>query len=221
VEKKALPANFFNNALYVSGDATFNGTAYEVNGDPAPEVGNVVYSGSVSGDTSGVTGALIPDSSIVPLVNLDYAQLRQISSAQGNVYDAFRLSTDTLPDSFWYDEAAGIPNVVYVETDLSLKGNIGTIGGFFVVVGDVLTNPGAVEDTTVDGNGQVNGCIYTRGKFRVNGGGNRLTVYGGVWAGEEIILNGNATVTYHPPYMNAIQGLSLSTDFQVLSWQEL
>jgi type II secretory pathway pseudopilin PulG len=221
VQKIPLPANFFGNALYSSGDVTFNGTAYDVNGDPSPEVGNVVYSGAISGDTSNVTGAVIPDSSISPLANLDYAQLREISAGQGNVYDEFRLSTDTLPGSFWFDEAAGIPNVVYVEADLTLKGNVGTVGGFFVVVGDVLTNPGVVEDTTISGNGQVDGCIYTRGVFRINGGGAGLNVYGGVWAGEEVILNGSASVTYHPEYMNAISGLSLSTDVQILSWQEL
>jgi len=214
VKKEDMSADFFNSALYVSGDIALNGSAYEINGD-------LVYSGDLSGNPDNVTGDLTQDPLVSPLTRLDFSQLRQVSGSQGNIYDAARLKTDFLPSSFWYDEAEGIPNIVYVETDLTLKGNVGTVGGFFVVVGDVLTNPGAIEDTAINGNGQIEGCIYTTGEFRINGGGGGLNVNGGVWAGQESTLNGNANITYNQVYMNAIESLSLSTNFQVIAWEEL
>jgi len=214
MEKKDLPENFYDSALYICDDITFNGKSYQVNGD-------VVYGDELSGSTEYVTGTITQDPSINPLVSLDFAQLRDISAGQGNVYDAERLADDFLPTSFWYDEPAAIPNVVYIETDLTLRGNIGDVGGFFIVVGDVLTNPSATQDTTINGNGEIDGCIYTTGEFTVNGGGNGLNVNGAVWAGEESTLNGNVNITYNGTYMSAIDGLSLSTDYQLILWEEL
>lgn len=213
VEKQDMPDNFFDNALYVSGDVTFNGDAYEVNG-------GVIYSGSLSGNPDNITpNPPLQDSSISPLIRLDFSQLRQISEAQGNIYDALRLRTDPLPDSFFYE--GGTPNVVYVESDLTLNGNIGTVAGFFVVVGDVITNPDNTEDTTINGNGEIQGAIYTTGEFRINGGGGGLNVSGGVWAGQEARLNGNTTVSYNAMYMQHIKNLDIGTSFGVISWQEL
>ena len=230
VQKEDMPLDFFDNALYSSGDATFNGNAYEVNGD-------VIYAGEFSGDSSNVDGDVIQDPSISPLARLDFCQLRQISASQGNVYDAFRLSSDFLPGSFWYtraddgvdndedgtsDEAdEWVPNIVYVEADLVLRGNVGIVGGVFVVVGDVITDPDNTQDTTINGNGEIDGCVYTTGEFTVNGGGNGINVNGGVWAGLEATLNGNVNVTYNAEYMDALDNLPLNTDIQIISWQEL
>jgi hypothetical protein len=110
---------------------------------------------------------------------------------------------------------------VYILTDLELKGNIGTVGGFFVVVGDVLTNPLGTYDTQISGNGQIDGCVYTLGTFEINGGGNGLNVLGGIWADREVELNGNATVVYNEDYMKAIKALNINPDVQLLSWREL
>lgn len=216
--RKAIPANFYDNAIYSAQDVDLNGNAYVVNGD-------VRYAGSI--DNSGnVVGAITNDPTIAPLARLDFTQLRNISQAQGNLYDAARLrevqrGRDNFPNSFWFNQGLNIPNVVYVEQDLQLNGNIGTIGGFFVVAGNVLTDPSGGADATINGNGQIAGCIYTLGEFTINGGGGGLNVDGGIWSADESRLNGNVTVQYNAAYMNAISGLNINPDVQVVSWREL
>lgn len=219
VKQSLPPANFYDNAIYASKEVDFNGNAYLVDG-------KVIYGEGPISDTDNVTGTVTQDDSASPLAQLNFAQLYSISQAQGNVYDEDRLDdvkkgNDSFPASFWFDEFTNTPNIVYVESNLELKGNVGTIGGFFVVVGDVITNPGGSTDTSINGNGEIAGCIYTTGKFRVNGGGGGLNVNGGVWANEEVELNGNATVTYNEDYMNAINDLNLTPDIQLLSWREV
>ncbi|MEW6008612.1 MAG: hypothetical protein AB1629_03155 [Candidatus Omnitrophota bacterium] len=222
--KEAIPANFYDNAIYSSGEVDFNGNAYSVDG-------NVVYYSEIE-NPDNVTGTVTQDDTANPLAMLDFNDLYNKALAQGNVYDAQRLEDvnnglDSFPASFWrtppvdpMQPETGIPNFVYIEGDLVLNGNIGTVGGFFIVVGDVLNNPSATFDSTINGNGQIDGCIYTRGIFRVNGGGGGLNVNGGVWSGEEAELNGNATVTYNADYMAAIEA-NISADVQIISWREL
>lgn len=221
---RQIPEGFYDNVIWVSANLDFNGNAYTADG-------NVVHGDtSPPSNTSGVTGTITYDPAATPLPRLSFEQLHDIAQAQGNVYDEARLSggPDVFPDSFWYTEPAdpndpttGVPNVNYITTDLVLNGNIGTVGGFFVVVGDVITDPSASQDTTINGNGQVDGAIYTTGDFRVNGGGNGLNVSGGVWAGNEVRLNGNATLTYNLDYMKALEGMGLNADVQVVSWRDL
>lgn len=216
--RKAVPANFYENAIYSSGDIDPNGNSYLIDG-------KVRYADDID-NTDHITGTITQDPNISPLARLDFSQLHSISSTQGNVYDSARLrevqkGNDSFPSSFWYNQANNIPNVVYVEDDLQLNGNIGTIGGFFVVVGDVLTDPSGGADSTINGNGSIAGCIYTLGEFTVNGGGGNLNIDGGVWSAEETGINGNATVQYNAAYMNAISGLNINPDVQVLSWREV
>ena len=227
---KRIPPNFYSNALYSAGDLDINGDAYSVDGD-------VIYAGELDSDhPENITGTTTADSTISPLARLDFEQLYTISDSQGNVYDVAGngklLDPDTgleetLPASFWYslptdpaDPTTGVPNVVYIQGDLKLTGNVGTVGGFLVVVGDVITNEDEVYDTTISGTGLIDGAIYTRGSFRVNGGGTGLNVNGGVWAGQEIRLNGSADITYNEDYMTAIQALQIEADAQVTSWQD-
>jgi hypothetical protein len=224
-----VPPNFYDNAIYSAGDVDLNGSAYSI-------TGKVRYADSID-NTDNIVGEITQDSTISPLARLDFEQLRTISTAQGNLYDEERLDDgDAYPTTFWYtrgddsvdndsdgsiDEAdEWVPNVVYVEGDLTLNGNIGTIGGFFVVVGDVINTPDISQDAIINGRGQIEGAIYTRGIFRVNGGGGNLNVNGGVWSGELARLNGNATVTYNYDYMHAIDLLNIDADFQVESWRE-
>ena len=221
---RQIPEGFYDNVIWASQNLDLNGNAYVADGD--------VVHGDTSppNNTDGITGTVTYNPAANPLPRLSFDQLHAIAQAQGNVYDAARLAggPGVFPDSFWYtpptdpnDPTTGVPNINYITTDLVLNGNIGTIGGFFVVVGDVLTNPSAAEDATINGNGQVAGAIYTTGNFRVNGGGNGLNVDGGVWAGNEARLNGNATLTYNADYMAAIEGLDLNADVQVVSWRDL
>lgn len=227
VIKKYISPNFYDNAIYTADELDLNGNAYVVNG-------NVIYGDpEPAGNTGNINGTITQDTSIYPLVCFNFQQLHDISEAQGNVYNDQRLrnvqkNLDSFPSSFWYspptnpeDPTTGIPNIVYIETDLQLNGNIGTIGGFFVVVGDVITNPLGTYDATINGNGQIDGCIYTLGTFEVNGGGGGLNVFGGVWAGVEAELNGNTNVTYNRDYMEAIKGLNINPDIQIISWREI
>lgn len=221
---RQIPQGFYDNVIWAAANLDFNGSAYLADGDVAH--GDT----TPPSNTSGVTGTVTYNPAANSLPRLSFDQLHAIAQAQGNVYDAARLSggPGVFPDSFWYtpptdpnDPTTGVPNINYITTNLVLNGNIGTIGGFFVVVGDVLTNPSAEEDTTINGNGEVAGAIYTTGNFRVNGGGNGLNVDGGVWAGNEVRLNGHATLTYDADHMAAIQALGINADVQVVSWRDL
>lgn len=223
VTKAETPPNFFDHAIYSANEIDFNGNSYTVDG-------KVIYAGSI--DNPGrVTGTVTQDASIAPLAQFNFAALRNIAISQGNLYDAARLSQvqknkDSFPTQFFNNPPTNtIPNVVYVEGDMVLNGNIGTVGGFFLVVGDVLTDPNATQDTTINGNGQVSGCIYTTGDFKINGGGGGLNVNGGVWSGNEAELNGNANVTYNLDYMYAIKAMienqGLGAMLQVLTWREI
>ena len=224
VVQKFIPPGFYDNIIWAAANLDFNGNAYSV-------TGNVIHGDtSPSGDMNGVHGTVTYNAAANPLPRLSFQQLYNIAQAQGNVYDAARLSggPSVFPSSFWHtpptdpaDPSTGVPNVNYITTDLVLNGNIGTIGGFFVVVGNVLTDPDASEDTTINGNGQIDGAVYTTGNFRVNGGGQGLNINGGVWAGEEARLNGHATLTYNSSYMDAIEAMDIGADVQVLSWRDL
>jgi cytoskeletal protein CcmA (bactofilin family) len=224
---RSIPPNFYDNAIFSAGDLDINGDAYTVSG-------NVRYAGDFDVEHPGniTDGTTTQDNTITPLARLDFEQLYTISQAQGNVYDAGRLKevqkdNDQFPASFWYsaptdpnDPTTGVPNVVYITTDLQVNGNIGQIGGIFVVVGDVITDPDDTQDTTLNGNGTIDGLVYTRGEFRINGGATGLNVNGGIWAGEEARLNGSADVTYNADYMTAMQALDISGSVQISSWRE-
>lgn len=217
VMSKSIPPNFYDNAIYSAGEVDLNGNSYSI-------TGNIRYADEID-NTGNVNGTITQDPSINPLARFDFQQLRALSSSQQNVYvlNGNQLVNEAtgqqgFPGSFWY--SPGVPNIVYIEGDLQLNGNIGTIGGFFVVAGDVINNPGATYDTTVNGNGQIEGAIYTRGEFRINGGGGNLNINGGVWAGEEARLNGNAHVNYNQSYLEAIGNLNLNADVQISSWKD-
>lgn len=221
---KYIPPEFYDNAVYSAGDIDLNGNSYSIDG-------NVLYADTIE-NTDNITGTITYDPQASPLARLDFQQLYTISEGQDNIYDEARLDDvkkgeDSFPDSFWYSEptdpndpTTGTPNVVYVESDLELNGNIGTIGGFFVVAGDVITNPDDTSDATINGNGEIDGVVYTLGEFRINGGGGGLNVNGGVWAGEEARLNGNAHIAYSEDYMSALEALDINAEVQIASWRD-
>lgn len=232
IAKKDLANSFWENALYTAGNIRVTGAAYDIDGD-------IIYGGSmlpVALNPTLFNGTSTNDISVSPLVKLDYESMRIIAAAQikpdgsDNVYTAAEIASGNppLPLDFWFDDsdadpANWIPNVVYVETDLVLNGNIGTIGGFFLVVGDVTTDPLATSETVINGNGQIDGCVYSTGEFRVNGGGAGLNVLGGVWSGTDgVRLNGSVEIEYHQPYMDAIRTIiQPSSTIQVVSWRRL
>lgn len=198
-----VPPNFYNSALYSAGNVVIKGNSYDIEGD-------VIYAGTISSNTGNIDGTITHDPAISPLASLSFNQLRAISKSQGNYHNSSQLN-GPFPNTFWYDEAAGIPNVVFLEGNLDLTGKT-SVGGFFVVGGEVI------YDAVISGNVSVKGCIYTRGNFTINGGGNSLNIEGGVWTGTGATLNGNAKIDYHGTYMQAIQNLGIDTDVQVISW---
>ncbi|MDD5431369.1 MAG: hypothetical protein PHO70_00055 [Candidatus Omnitrophica bacterium] len=218
--RRSIPADFYDNAIYSAGDITLNGNAYNING-------NVRYAGSIT-SPSNITGTHTQDPAISPLAMLDFQQLLTISQSQNNVYAYVGnklkntvSGSQNLPTSFWF--SPGVPNVVYIMGDLSINPSGGTVGGFIVVAGDVINDLTATQDTTLNGNGTVDGCIYTRGEFRVNGGGGgNLNVNGGVWAGElGARVNGSVNIGYNQTYMDALAGLNINPGVQVISWRDL
>jgi hypothetical protein len=213
-----MPAWFFGNAIFAGENVDLNGN-YTITPAGSIRYGDVI-------DPEGLGQKFDGD---FPM--LDFEQLRNTAIAQvkpngqNNLYTATDIANNKpFPDSFWFDadnDPPTIPNVVYVETNLVLKGNVGTLCGFFVVAGDVITNPSSDgADTTINGNGTIDGCVYTLGDFRINGGGNGLGVTGGVWGRDEVRLNGNGEVTYGQPYQDAIRALDIGVKPQIISWRE-
>ncbi len=217
--KESIPGNFYSNAIYSSGEVDLNGVVHTING-------KVVYYSELD-NSSRITGTVTQDDTANPLAMLDFEDLYNKSALQDNVYDQQRLDNgDAFPTEFWNsppsipgDPTTGMPNFVYIEGDLILNGTI-DIGGFFIVVGDVLNYPSAVYNSDINGNGTIDGCIYTRGEFRINGGAGGLNVDGGVWSGTKTRINGNATINYRSDYMAAIED-KVDPDAQLLSWREL
>jgi len=230
VLRRTIPPNFYDNAIYGAGSIDLDGNAYVVDGEVLTgDMGPIDNTQNITCDTP---PCLEQDASADPLARLSFAELYQIALSQGNVYDADRLqdiqqNQDAFPTTFCWgpptdpdDPSTCTPNVNYIVTDLVLNGNIGTIGGFFVVVGNVISNPASTEDTTINGNGQVEGIIYTTGDFVVNGGGGGLNVNGGVLAGDLARLNGNVTIAYNETYMKTLKKLDINPDIQVMMWRE-
>ncbi len=202
-----LSIPYYGGVLFVVGDITINGTSYSIDG-------NVIYAGEANPPIipapDNITGTVTYDPSITQLDQLKFDELRELSKAQGNYHDADNLS-GPFPDSFWY--APGVPNVVFLEGPLTLKGN-DSVHGFFVVGGETI------YDTTIAGNVSVDGCIYAQGDFTVKGGGGALNVTGGIWVGGNATLSGGITLEYEASYMTGVQNLGMSNTRPKILWKE-
>ncbi|MDO8525215.1 MAG: hypothetical protein Q7S07_01860 [Candidatus Omnitrophota bacterium] len=212
------PADFYSNAIYAGEDVDLNGN-YTVNGP-------IVYGDEI--DPSGLGTQSTVD---FPLLNFEQLRAMAVAQVKANGQNNLYTQADItggkpFPASFWFVDPTGIipentvPNVVYVETNLTLNGNIPPMGGFYVVAGDVLTDPSGGADSNINGTGTIDGCVYTLGDFRINGGGNGLGITGGVWGRDEVRLNGNATVTYNASYMASISTMDIGFVAQIISWKE-
>lgn len=200
--RRSTPDHFFDNAIYSANNINIQGSSYNIDG-------NVIYGGAIS-STKNIDGTVTHDPTINPLALLSFSQLRTVSQAQGNYHDAAHLN-GPFPTSFWY--SAGVPNVVFVEGSFDLSGK-SKVGGFYVVGGEVI------YDATISGNVAVDGAIYSRGTFTINGGGNALNIFGGVWS-NQVVLNGGVDVRYNKPYMDAIKNLGIAYEVQITNWQDL
>jgi len=210
-----VPDTFYTNAIYCAGDIRSKNNAYGV-------TGNVTYGGNISYTEGNIEpNPPLHDANITPLALLNFDQIRAISYNQtiiknGDTYRNYHNATQLsgpFPETFWYNETAGIPNVVFLEGNLDLSGHT-TVGGFFVVGGEVLYN------ATISGNVNVKGSIYTPGQFTIDGGGGALNVDGGVWSGRGTTLNGGAEMAFNGTYMQAISDLDIDTDAQIVAWRD-
>lgn len=205
---RLAPTDFYGNAIYTTNGISFNGSAYQV-------VGDIVtgYTGTIS-NTGNVQGDIIQDAAYAPLPELDFELLKQIAISQGNYFDSWTILFKTLPTTFYY--APGIPNVVYIDdARLTLNGN-DVVGGFIILADETQASP-----VTLTGNAAIDGIVYTKGDFRVGGGGHELNINGGVFAGDTTTLGGNIDVTANQAYADAIKNLNPTTGFSILSWREL
>ena len=204
-----LSIPYYGGVLFVAGDIGISGASYSIDG-------NVIYAGtatpSIIPPPANITGTVTYDPSIGELDPLKFDQLRVLSQSQGNYHDASHLG-GPFPGSFWYDEAAGIPNVVFLEGALTLKGN-DSVHGFFVVGGE------AIYDTTIAGNVSIDGCLYTQGDFTVKGGGGVMNVTGGIWVGGNATLKGGITLAYEGNYMTAVRDLGMGVEPPKILWRE-
>ncbi len=252
IVKKTLPNNFFDYALYTAEDLRFSGQnlAYDVEGKaiyantPSGDLSDICYDNNdpptpddptddVCSSPEGSEPAVTHDPSISPLLRFVFSALRAVAASQSNpntvnrnnIYTAEDLKKKRpFPSTFYYNEnPANGPNVVYVEGAMALSGG-DVVGGLFLVVGNVTENPEVAVDSTVGGNITIDGAIYTRGEFTLNGGGGELNITGGVWAGGDILVDGGGTVEYSREYMDAIASLINETGAapapQIVSWKE-
>ena len=249
---KGIPLNFYDYPIFTGEDVNFNGNAFSVVNDVLGKA--VLYGGENDIEhPENIDGLVTQDASVNPIPRLDFEDILAESKKQntdtypetGNVYDVsnggklidpITKEEKALPETFWYivddidgdgevdDDENWVPNIVYIQGDLKINGQIGTIGGFLVVAGDVITDleDEEFEDVAIVGEGEVIGVIYTLGELDINGGGtNGLEIDGGAWAGEGVTINGSADVLYNKEYMDAIKGLEIEPIHQIVAWKDL
>ncbi|MBF0521474.1 MAG: hypothetical protein HQL24_00290 [Candidatus Omnitrophica bacterium] len=219
---RKIPAGFYDYAIYAAGNLEEKGNV----------VGGVIYGGTASGGFKDPQPTVVtPDPSINPLALLDFDQIKTLSKNQGNYHSVAKNCTNNkgqaaacapaYPTSFWYDAVNKIPNVVFLEDeDFTVSGNA-TYGGFIVVGGG-----GVTYDATINGTVSIDGCIYTRGDFTINGGGHGDKNAQGlnlnnIWVGGTTTLGGSSVFIYRKDYADAIKALNINPDVQITSWKEV
>lgn len=236
ISKSPLPSNLFDHAIYTSGDLTSNGAAGSITGD--------IIVGGIFTDNGGITmDTPTEDPTIDPITRLNFEDLKIASEAQNNDYETskngkkyYEPGTENekaLPGDFWYttaddgvdndddgiiDEAdEWVPNIVYIDGDISISGS-GAVGGFLIVGGDM------VADATLGGSGIIDGVVYMLGGLTINGGGGEdtLNINGGILAGGNTTLNGSPTIEYNITYMDAIKSNTpIDSDPEISSWEDI
>ena len=248
---KEIPLNFYDYPIFTAGDVNFNGNSFSVVNDELGKA--VLYGGENDIEhPDNIEGSIDQDPTVNPIPRLDFEDILDMSLEQntdtypetGNIYDVsnggklidpITKEEKALPETFWYivddidgdgevdDDENWVPNIVYIQGDLKINGQIGTIGGFLVVAGDVITNleDEEFEDVAIVGEGEIEGVIYTLGELDINGGGtNGLEIDGGAWAGAGVTINGSADVLYNKVYMDAIKGLEIDLVYQIDTWRD-
>lgn len=214
------PQDFYDVAIYGNENLDFNGNAYIVDGTVITN-----YDGELE-NMDNVTGDVIQTDDSFPQLDMEY--LHSIALSQGHVYSGVTLHNADIPETFWYveptdplDPSTGVPNVLYITSDLTLGPHINTIGGIIIVAGSEMIPSQIDGDTSARGNITINGILYTTGNFTVNGGGNIFNVNGSILAGGIATLNGNVDVSYNVIYSQAFENLAVTTELEILMWREI
>lgn len=224
--------DIFNNVLWASGDLDINGNNRTVEGE-------VFAGGDINCNPGACNGVNDPDPEQendpnYPFQYLDaevLLALKQMAQAQG-YYFAGTPSANDLPTSFYNvlpdpddPDDKGTPNVIFIENNGLNPGNLvlngsDSVGGFYVVVGDYLTNPAGGGSATMNGAADMDGVVYVIGDYVKNGGGNNTTVDGGVIA-KNVHLNGKSQFTYNEEYANAIESAPVGPgSLESVSWNQ-
>lgn len=225
VKKQAPPSNFYDYALYSAGTVDINDNAASVGDGSDPNLGSVIAKTQILDKFDKVPDANESIDPNLTLATFDFAALQHEATDQGHVYTEDDMAAGKpFPQTFWFDEAGGIPNVVYVNGNLRVSGDV-TIGGFFLIVGNIVADPAALPaEASITGNVHVNGCLYATGLFETKGGGSQdIVIDGGVWAGGDISLKGKPNVTRNETYMTGIENYINNNNLasiSTVSWRE-
>jgi len=220
VQKIAAPSlNITNKALYVAGDLTVNGNAYDITGD-------VILGGEQNIQHDKVDGTVLQDSSINPMFDIDLQELRSIAEEQGNLYDASTILTAEEPYFYHNNDSENGINIIYVEGDLDLNAPF-YLNGFVIVAGDVA-NGDNIGDMTLSGNGTLNGVLYGKGGLKLSG---NVTINGSLLVGGqgengstelETTISGSIELNYTQTYVNAVYDLIQPEDtYDIVEWEEI
>jgi hypothetical protein len=95
-----------------------------------------------------------------PSPTLDSEMFKVLATEQGHYHGGNYSASDDYPNGSYY-YSGNVPNIVYVEGDLTINGNI-VIYGVYWIKGST---------TVFNGNYQVNGIIICEGDLTMNGGG--------------------------------------------------
>lgn len=236
VEITQPPGSFFNNTIWTTGNVTLNGTSYNVNGEATPdgidndqdgstdeagEGGNVCYGTSIVGDPSNIDGTEDKLLAGTKFYYLNFDTFKEMATTQGYFYTTANLADKTymkdhpFPTTFWNPSDPSKPNVVYLEGDLDVSGNIG-LGGIFIVAKDVIASAGSAE---IGGTIDVNGIIYSLGNIKIHG---TVDLSGAVWGGSGgVELDGNVDLGYNYTYINTFKSLIQNNpSVNIRSWHE-
>ncbi len=159
------------------------------------------------------------NSQIVPNVNSDgspnYSQVSKIDIPNFNPNDYKSTATVTYNSNKFYSGNISLgskdsPEIIYVNGDLNLSGNISGYG-VFIVKGNIIINGNvkindadpnasnlglyATGDINANGNSQLHAQILTNSNVNLNG---NVKVYGSVTARGGVNFNGNVNIYYHP-----------------------
>jgi hypothetical protein len=211
-------------------NAIFSATTININGAANTVTGNIFAGNNISCSPSSCPGVSGTKTSAAnpsyALPAIDMAAMKKIAQSQGN-YFATAPSAASLPQSFYYTAPSGgnlgVPNVVYIESTLTLSGTQ-KVGGFVVVAGNYATNPSSPGgNVTVSGSSKIIGSVYCLGTYTSNGGGSSgTTVDGVIYAKNTVTLNGKPSVTGNTTYINSLKAAQFAAgDVDGSQWNEI